>query len=214
MTYVAGPFDAIHAYLQWGGSLPGSEQWSCGMRLAWVGSGSPSMTSADLTAMETAVQNFHTAGGASISPRAKLTEVKMNLIGTDGRYINPTTNVVYPANIPGGGTDSLTPPNQIAWAVSLLTAVGRGPAHKGRFYVPLPTVPIGTDGEISTSLRDPLKTAATAFLAAVNAVNANWQAAVFSRKSGAAAHRLITTVQVGRVLDTQRRRRRSLAENY
>jgi len=39
-------------------------------------------------------------------------------------------------------------------------------------------------------------------------------AVVMSRKAGAPTTRIVTGVDVGRVLDTQRRRRRSLPESY
>lgn len=215
-TYQVGPFDSSHLYIQWGGVLPGAEQWSCGIRMAWQGTGAnDTLSSSDIAAYVAAIKAFHGNGQASISPRAQLTEVKVNVIATTGHYANPNnpnTTVFAPVN--GGGTDSLTPPNQVAWCVSLRTAQLRGPGSKGRFYVPLPTVPIGTDGEVSASLRDPLNTAVGTFLTALNAVEANWQAAIFSRKSGAPGHNLITSHSVGRVLDTVRRRRRSLKENY
>jgi hypothetical protein len=49
---------------------------------------------------------------------------------------------------------------------------------------------------------------------AVNAVNADYEMAIFSRKAGSPGNRRVTGNLVGEVLDTQRRRRRSLVENY
>jgi predicted peroxiredoxin len=67
---------------------------------------------------------------------------------------------------------------------------------------------------ISDEHRDFAVTAATTLLTSLNAASANWEVAVFSRKQGAAGNRKVTGIEIGRVLDTQRRRRRSLAEGY
>lgn len=208
-------FDSGHLYLQWGGKLPGEEQWSCGLRLAVTdGSGTSLDPTPLLAPAAAAVQTFHSGLGAQISPRAKLSFVKLNYITETGHYGEASTFEHVVADVAGGGTDSLTPPNQIACAISLTTAATRGPAHRGRFYIPIPTMPILADGRISTGTRDPAKVAATDFIAALNALDTGYKVAVFSRKAGAATHRLVTGVEVGRVLDTIRRRRNKMVEAY
>lgn len=212
--YQVGPFDAAHLYLQWGGSLPGNEQWSCGMRLAALGGGGGSAADGAtmLSAVAGAVNSYHN-GGPSAGSQAKLQYVKLNHVGTDGHYTLESTNEQIMADVSGGGGSSPYP-NQVCWVVSFTTGVSRGPAHRGRIYCPLPAAVVGGDGLIPAASRDALKTSTDLFLSNLNAVNANWDPAVFSRKAGAPAHRLITGVEVGRVLDTQRRRRRSLPESY
>jgi hypothetical protein len=215
MSYTAGNFDSEHLYLQWGGTLPGSEEWSCGVRIASTTPGAfVGWSSGMETAMAAALATFHASADAQIAPSAVLTFMKLNDIGVDGRYLQPITHEHIFANIAGGGTAAKTPPNQVACAVSLLTAVSRGPAHRGRFYMPLPTVTPYGDGGFDPTQRDSIVTAATTLLTALNAADAGHKVAVFSRKSGAAAHRLVTSIKVGRVLDTQRRRRSSLVEAY
>lgn len=211
-TYQPGPFDTSHLYLQWGGKLPGNESWSCGLRFAAVvdvNSGDPAGMLAGVT---TAVQAFHTAALTTTSPDCKLSFVKLNMINATGHYALQSTFEQIVADVAGGGSATTRYPNQVALAVSLITDVSRGPAHRGRFYVPMPTAIVAADGLISTSARDGVKTAATTFLNSLNAVNANYDVAVFSRKQGAPAHRLVTGIEVGRALDTQRRRRRKLTE--
>ncbi|HEY9013483.1 MAG TPA: hypothetical protein VIM84_00255, partial [Gemmatimonadales bacterium] len=56
--------------------------------------------------------------------------------------------------------------------------------------------------------------AAALWLTQMNASSTEFRVGVYSRKSGAPVHRLVTGVHVGRVLDTQRRRRRKLRELY
>lgn len=214
MPYTPGPFNGPHQYLQWGGTLPGGDEWSCGLRLAPIAGVTPINDPTMLNGVAAAVEAFHSNSSAEISPRALLTFTKLNVIGVDGRYANPTTLEHIHANVPGTGLDSRTQPNQITLAISLVTAVSRGPAHRGRFYMPLPAIIPGTDGRIGADHRDAVQTAATSFLTALNAVTSNYKVSVMSRKLGAPASRTVTGIQVGRVLDTQRRRRNKLVEAY
>ena len=214
MAYQAGPFDAGHIYLQWGGKLPGGDEWSCGLRMAAAGNATSLDPQAMLTPVSTAVQAFHSSQEAQISPRAKLSFTKLNYINPAGHYAEDTSFEHIHADVSGGGTVALTPPNQVAIAVTLETGFSRGSAHRGRFYLPIPTIPIADDGRITAGSRDPLVASVNTFIAALNAVNANYDVAVFSRKLGSPRHRTVTGVHVGRVLDTQRRRRNKLAEAY
>lgn len=214
MPYTAGPFDSSHWYAQWGGTLPGNEVWSCGLRFASVGGFTPVHDEPMLTAVKNAVQTYHTAANTKVSSRALLTFCKLNVIGTDGHYVGEDTHEFVYTPVGGGGSDTTTPANQVAWAVSLTTGVERGPAHRGRFYLPLPVVMPQSSGLLDTTLCTNLVTQTNTFLAALNAAHASAAVAVFSRKSGAAAHRNVTGCQVGKVLDTQRRRRNKLVETY
>lgn len=212
MPYEAGPFSTQHWYLQWGGKLPGSEQWSCGLRLAPESGVTPTNDPAMLAAAVTAVQAFHTSADAKVGSVAKLSFVKLNLIGVDGRYVEDVTMETPIADVAGGGASTM--PNQVALAISLVTGFSRGPAHRGRFYIPVPAVPVeATTGLIAAATATTIKGAAQTFVDALNAIP-NSYVAVMSRKFGSPAVRPVTGVEVGRVLDTQRRRRRSLAEQY
>jgi hypothetical protein len=212
--YQPGPYSAPHVYVQWGGKLPGSESWSCGFRM-WKQAGT---TEAELTPLmatiSVALQAYHTSTTAYISGAAKLSFLKVNYIGLTGQYVFQTTNEQVYQDIPGGGGATAPYPNQVALAISLMTGYTRGPAHRGRFFMPLPMFALGTDGVISDSDRDYARGAAEAFRVAVNNNSTGHVMAVMSRKQGAANHRVVTGIQVGRVLDTQRRRRRSLVEDH
>lgn len=215
MAYTAGNFDQNHLYVQWGGMLPGNEVWSCGLRM--VASSPDSIAASDATLLSglvSAITAFHTRSTTMISTRAVLQYVKANAVGVNGKYLYPTTQQSILANTNGGASAANTLPNQVALAISLTTGVGRGPAHRGRFYIPLPAILPQSDGLIDATVRDGIKTSATTFLTALNAITPNFQVGVFSRKSGAATHKLVTGIAVGRVLDTQRRRRNKLIETY
>lgn len=215
MPYTAGPFDSPHLYLQWGGKLPNNEVWSCGLRfMNFGGAGVAADAATLLPTVATAVQNYHTAANTLISSQAKLSFVKLNHIGTDGHYTLPTTNEQIIADVGGGLTPSGGIANQLALCVSLTTGVSRGPAHRGRFYLPLPAMALGSDGLVTTAHVALVKGTTATFLTALGAAHASWDPAVFSRKSGAATHRGITGNEIGRVLDTQRRRRNKVPETY
>lgn len=213
-TYQPGPFDSGHWLLQWGGKLPGNEGWSCSLRMALTG-GPVVIADAEQTAISNAVSAFHTAINSQISSLAKLSFVKFNAIDVDGHFVSQATNQTVLADIPGGIVQtSPNFPNQIAWAVTTTTGFTRGLAHKGRFYIPLPTGAPAADGLMSANAASQLKGTANTLLTALNAVSTGLKVAVFSRKLNAPTHRLITGIAVGRALDTQRRRRRKLLELY
>lgn len=209
-----GPFDTPHYYLQWGGKLPGNEQWSCGLRITPVTGDDVAVTPAMFTACSNAVQTLHVTGGSSISALAKLSFVKLNPIGLDGRYIFDETEEEILPDLPGSGAGGALYPNQVALVVSLTTGFSRGPAHRGRFYLPLPSMPVDSSGMITAATAGTVGDTVTAFIAALNSSAPNVEVSVMSRKDGAPGHRRVTGNEVGRVLDTQRRRRRSLVENY
>jgi len=73
---------------------------------------------------------------------------------------------------------------------------------------------VSTDGRCLAAVAQSVSDSTDTMIAAVNGVNADYEVAVFSRKTGAAGNRRVTGNVVGRVLDTQRRRRRQLAEDW
>lgn len=214
MPYTPGPFDSEHIYLQWGGKLPGSEQWSNGLRFYGPAGGAAAAAVAMLPNVAAAIVAFHGRAESKIRADAKLSFVKLNGIDVNGHYIGDGTNQALYADIPGAGGTSPVYPNQVAWAVTFTTGYSRGPAHKGRIYMPLPTASVDATGVVAAIDATTLSGSVDTLQTALNAVNADWKLGVFSRKSGAAGHRAITGNLVGRVLDTQRRRRRKLVEDY
>lgn len=218
MTYEPGPFNGEHFYLQWGGTLPGGDEWSCGLRMAptpAAGNGGLANDVALTASTANVVQAFHATASSMISPRALLTYSKFNVIKVDGHYKDNLTQEHVFANIPGGGNAGFTPPNQIALAISLTTGFARGPAHRGRFYMPLPTLMVGATGTIAAADRNTIKASATTnLITALNAISPNLAVAVMSRKLGNNGSHFVTGVEIGLVLDTQRRRRNKLAEAY
>lgn len=222
--YTPGPYPYPHGYIQWGGSLPGGEEWSCGLRFSETG-GDTLNPDNDwdmeelLAHFVEKITTFHSDGQAHIGTSAKLQFVKFNKIKVDGRYQDLNSNTATFPDVAGGGGPANVHPNQCALVVTLLTDVQRGPGSKGRFYLPAPAVAVQPDGLISQGVADDVRTAARTLIEALSDVPgpdgltpAN--VVVMSRKAGKPSARRVTGIQVGRVIDTQRRRRRSLPENY
>jgi len=227
VAYTPGPFGLTHGLIQWGGSLPGNETWSCSIRVIPrqelpVGT-FDGTAEADNWVMDElidhyvlAIKAYHNNPLVPISSRCNLQFVKFNRINMDGRYRDAVTNERTFADWPGYITTG-HPANQVAWAVTLATEVKRGPASKGRFYLPMPCSPVQPDGLVTQTVAQDLRAQTKTFLEALADVPgfdvpADPTPAVMSRKAGAPMQRVITGVSVGRVLDTQRRRRRSLLE--
>jgi hypothetical protein len=225
--YQVGPFSRQHALLQWGGSLPGGEEWSCSLRLApntFVNNLDLVPPNSNLQSwlhgsMKDAVVAFHTRAASHISAACNLQYVKLNKIGLDGHYAEGSTNEHVLADTGGGGSPPY-PPNQLALAISLTTNVSRGPAHRGRFFMPMPSMVLDPfSGVITASDADAVRGSAKTFLEAIADVPGldfpgTLTPVVMSRKAGNPTYRVVEGVDVGRVLDTQRRRRRSLPESY
>lgn len=227
MGYQAGPFSHEHGYLQWGGVLPGDEIWSVGLRLGALNNfllGSFDYEGTDVDALldyyVTKITAFHQRAVSMISSRAQLDFVKLNKINVEGKYADQGNSHVRFLNpkINGGGVGN-APPNQVALALTLTTDVQRGPANKGRIYMPLPMCVPAPDGLISiadaTSIMHSFRTLLEDISDTPGIDGAETpDVLVMSRKAGSPAARYVTGVKVGRVLDTQRRRRNHLKENY
>lgn len=161
-----------------------------------------------------AVTTFHAAGGHSMtSTSAHLTMIKLNEIGTDGRYTSEGDTVQHEFDTPVPGSGVPLHPPQIAVAVTLRTAKRRGRAHAGRFYLPMLAQTMGPDGRMSVGAQQGLATAATTFLDDLNAALPGYEVAVLSNV-GTGEVETVTHVAVGRVVDTMRSRRTSLDEDY
>lgn len=227
MSYQAGPFSHEHGYLQWGGTLPGNEIWSCGLRLGALSNSTGGAFDYEgdevdtlLDYYVTKITAFHQRVLSMISSRAKLEFVKLNKIAVDGHYADQGNSHVRFINPPvAGGGPASAPPNQVALALTLTTDVQRGPANKGRIYIPLPTCTVTDNGMITPEEATVIMHSFRTLLEDISDTpgiddDATPDVLVMSRKAGSPAARYVTGVRVGRVLDTQRRRRNALKENY
>lgn len=155
--------------------------------------------------------------GTNICDEAVLEEVKVAPIGPDGLY---TGDPVFWEQMPGagvkGGLQVVPMPFQVSWAISLGTD-RRGPTGRGRFFQPLPAAAIErATGGVPTAAQTGCRASAVTFLEALNNSPGpdgpgSIRVVVASSKG---YNSPVTSVRVGRVLDTIRSRRRSLDESY
>lgn len=156
--------------------------------------------------------------GIAICDKAKLTSIKLNRVGPDGKYVDPETQEhVYSSPI-AGAASGFTPAPQLTLAATLRGVNERARAGRGRMYFP-PSVfvtRLQTDGRLS---------AADALLYAkgvdylIGMINDVYLAAGvtavagIASKQGAGAFQAVNKVTAGRVVDTIRSRRSALVED-
>lgn len=201
-----------HFRLAFGGSLFTTEQWVCRLN---VTSSTTLLTDAEadtsMAGLVAAISDFVASADTLLGTAVALEYVKFNRITPTGHYATPSTSrttLIDPA-LNGAGSSNMPP--QVAIAVSLLTDSTRGKAHRGRIYLPCLVSQISGAGLIGSSGLSLLTPRAHTLIAAVNAALPSPNAVSVLSSTGEAKH--VTGIAVGKVYDTQRRRRRSLRED-
>lgn len=199
-------YPAQHVYLTFlGDAFTQNEEWQVGLRFA-------KDTLPTVVQLEEAAGAFSVWMDAIYSAKAhRFLSVKAALIGLDGKYAADTDAVEYFLPSPKQNTYSNWPA-QVCVVVSTTTDRTRGYASSGRFYMPSSSMVVAEDGSIPAATQLAWATAAADLVQELNAAMGA-PATVFS-KFAQGASRTITGVRVGRIPDTQRRRRASLAEEY
>lgn len=206
------PYTGSHILFTATGALPGGEVWSCGLRTisgSAVGVDQATLEVYALAAANGWVTYLNSEPGYATGTNC--TSVTARLITFAG--LTEAQGSAAPTVAPGSGNPAKMP-NQNAVVVSLIT--GRaGRTGKGRVYVPL--LAAGLQGDGRRSEADSQATAAgfAAFLTQLNVEIAGslLDMGVQSQKASPSGSK-VTSVRVGRVIDTQRRRRDSLVEAY
>jgi len=157
---------------------------------------------------------------ASVSaPAAKLTQVKIAVIHSDGLYdgVAPAISAVVPA----AGDAAIKYPPQISLVVSTQSAsIAR--SGRGRWYIPAPAdeLDVNTGLAVDTDVAATLAASKTFLNDSVSAFETSGSFGlglihpVIASRKGLGTNFTITELRVGHVLDTMRSRRRSMAEAY
>lgn len=216
-----------HIVLQWGGSLGTSpEIWSNTLRI--VGNSTDVNDLQDLAEawmpdLSTALVTLMASGG--YQGKAKMLWIKANAVDANGHQSNRPTNVWYAPDdfAVTAGTFPAGPP-QLAITISFVTGAARGLAARGRVYVPTGfSSSAGTYNsdtfQLSVATCEGFRDAWVTFLEALDNNPgpdfANLRVAVVSKQGSDPGNwHAINGVRVGRVIDTQRRRRNALDEDY
>lgn len=196
------------------------EHWSTSCHFTRQVSGASDATLGDIdeSAVTAACDSFF--GGNLFGNHIVRDDWRFYEIGTDNKMVgNGPLLHTYAPNQSGGGTDSWKMPAQVACAITLV-AVNRGPAKFGRMYLPTPNVVLGDDGRLTDSVAGTIQSAATNFLKAVSdsidlqltisSSGCNVSPGPAGSSSGTIQN--IDHMEVGRVLDTIRNRRKSMDE--
>lgn len=199
---------AGHLYkLAFGGPLFTEEQWSCSIHIL----ATDPMTETP-ESFEDALRAWFISSTASISSAAQLTWIKFNEINpVTGKYLSEIESNTFDTFAPMVGIGA-TGPGQNTLAISWMTAATRGLASKGRIFPPTGQLVVNmATGQVTTVIASNAAGAANSLLTVINGFGAA-QVVVFSKQGQVT--RTITGVRVGTIVDTQRRRRSSLKENY
>lgn len=215
------PYPAHHR-LVFGGPIFG-DQWSCSLRLAYrrdqTGAGALDEQSG-FDDIWSDLRNWYASPGAGAHGASYLTWMKLNAIGPDGKYANQTMTrervVAQSAGVKGANFSDIAP--QCAIAVTLRSARARGPLSRGRFFLPCGDR-VGADGLITVARADALANSVVSLIRNLNnfpGIDTSTTAVALVSPGGRGLPEgglePVTAVEVGRVVDTQRRRRSDLLE--
>lgn len=170
--------------------------------------------------VDDAVAAFY--GSGFVSPLVEVSDWRFYIIGTDNKMEGNGPKLrEYETNELRGGAGTTPFPAQVTLCISTV-APNRGPAQFGRFYLPGPTRPIGSDFRISAADAITYQGLAVQFLKDVSdaidleqtqsAVGLHVSKGPVGSSTG--TRQTIDHVRVGRVYDTMQSRRRSLEEDY
>jgi hypothetical protein len=151
----------------------------------------------------------------ALSTAVAITGARLEVRDSTNDHLIAISTYTKPSSTAGTSTQKLPP--QSAIVVSLRTDTP-GPRGRGRIYWPAVGVAMGSTLRISTPTPTALLTDfRTYFLAMASALSTafptiGYNLSVRSKVAGATPH--VTRLQIGDVIDTQRRRRDAMPESY
>lgn len=210
-------YATIHQLFTAHGGLPSGEVWSCGIRATGL-----LTQQADLDAMTQAFADRWSAMATTLATSVNHTwSPGTGFDGVTGRVVSAAGVTILqsersPATPINYGTVVNKMPTQAATVVTLLTAAP-GRTGKGRIYLPLLGHTLNTNARITN-----ISTISVAVKTFMDTLHTAWfsiggdRLAVASQggNNSSPVTRPIVGIRVGDVVDTQRRRRDSIAENY
>lgn len=221
-------YDRRSLYLTFGGPLATAEEWTTGLHFAHPeqGGGDHNVTTAEWNALVNSANLrpdlvallttwFMSGNNASgIGSLSNLTWLKLAYLDLDGHYLaDPPLTVSFGPLVPPVTT---TLPPQASYVVSLRSGQSLGEANFGRMYMPPPYWMVGQNNGLATDAQ--ANGARTAAKTLINGLNTRLAAQVTGIRpcilssKGIGTTKEIRYIGVGKVLDTQRRRRNKLVE--
>ena len=199
-----------------GGVMPGGEVWSTNPCWEIDGTAGSLVTAGEAATIAAAINavTWPTALRATVAANTTWASVRVEgRLLTGGLQVQAENQKALPLTGSGGTT---VHPQQCALTISLRTP-GVGPSARGRLYWPANGIALQTaDGRISSTDASSILAGAKTFLsgieAAIQVTLPNANLTVWSRKT--ANFHDVNELQIGNVVDTQRRRRDALIESY
>lgn len=195
-----------------GVSQGSADRWGIGIRFHGVSNVQPTQAEAD--ALVAPIRTWFTTTGMFFPLTTTVDEIKLAPIGTDGKYpagLDSTVAAIGAAIT--GTTSSAALPPQTSLVISLTTALPRGRGHIGRIYLPAfrSSIPL-TFGKLGSAELNGMLTATKTMINAL-AATAGIDTPIVASPLGAPIQD-VTGLRAGAVLDTQRRRRNAMTEDY
>lgn len=211
-----------HYLVTIGGTLAGNEIWQTGARYCSTTSYTDAQFVSALASIsaQDIYDDAASVFGYSSWPfpnTSKLAWAKVAAIGADGAYL--TDPVFYNDATPTTGYGSASRlPNQISLGVSLWSGQTLGKGNYGRMYWPGLMASVETDGRwdasMGTALGANISAMLTAWAGEVSTVGVAAGQLSIMTQGATPQNKSVEWVRIGRVPDTQRRRRNSLVESY
>lgn len=211
------PYEFIK--ISFGGNVYGDKDiWTCALNYGHPDSGEGFESGAlpdALPSIALAIQTFFQSNTTKISSGCDLRWVKMAFIGKDGLYFREPT--IYDFTTPITGGDSTKVPAQQALAVTFESDKFRAPGKNARIFLPLYAGAVGVDGYVSQSdvtyVMDNMQLMLGQIEQAIE-VEDDTPPRLIVASQKTLVHNTVTKIKVGRVIDTQRRRRNKFQELY
>jgi hypothetical protein len=206
------PFPNAHLRVTWfGDGWASQEEWSTGLRI----NGIAMPSAAQLDSLDAAFAALFSNPNIVTTRAVRYLGVKVAPQDVNGLYgasgvAKEKLRATPLATTNAGGLPQAT------MVATLTTATPRGLANEGRMYLPATTLVPADDGRIVAGIAESYRDAVVTFINAVDAVGLG-PVSVFSKgtpKTPGGAVRDVTGVRLGRVVDTQRRRRNRIPEMY
>lgn len=217
------PYPSNFVNITLSGQLATTDSWSCRLR---GHSTSPVSDAALLVGISGMASDIADIVGPVFTDSASFTSdvaffdtCKVAAVGADGLYVLGSDPDILDAGPGAGGNGSLAHvAPQLCTVVTLRTLASRGHASRGRFFWPGAAYETLDDsGHISSAAALSMAEAFSAMIMSINTVlhsaySADMNISVMS-KLGSGVARAVTKIEVGDVIDTQRRRRRQIPED-
>ena len=191
-----------------GGALALTETWSIGFHFL-----TPGEEFQGDALLRSGFHQWLERQDSRVSSIAKWEYTKINEINpVTGKYLDESlSNTIFETPLVSGVVGPSPPQSTVA--VSLVTGAERGYASKGRFFPPVGALDVNMDtsGRVGAPFAQGIALSAAQLITDMNGSEAG-DVVVFSKVGQIT--RPVTGVRVGRVVDTQQRRRKNLLEDY